>query len=461
MREFELTIDEALRKGLGPERSIPLNSQWLFKALGFRCGREGLEPAISGTNPLPNTVDMYYNWPFPQFVVGERYNFLIIRDSISAEDIVYVISDDMNTVTHVFTVDALTFGTGGLMEVADFGEYAIMMNGVVMIYWNVGGAWNASLATATIPLMNTICNFKGQAVGGGITTVWHDCDETFYCWTKIGELDFTPDIRNTAGYRRCPYGGEVYNVKRLGDSVIGYSSKGITALFPTSSPVATFGFKELVNIGTHNKGAINGSLYRHIFVGEDLVVREVTKEGVKELGYSVWMDELDNEDIIVSYDRSKDDFYIGNSKRTFLLSPYGMTEVLQHPSCVWRIDPDNVYMLPDTEDDDLPLITSEAFNMGYSGQKTTSVIETDALLGTSPQAGVDYMFDMSTWGSTPFVSINNEGAATIRAAGNQLRASVRFASLYAPFRIGYIKVRYKMTDLRSIRGVYAPPPRGQ
>ena len=27
--------------------------------------------------------------------------------------------------------------------------------------------------------------------------------------------------------------------------------------------------------------------------------------------------------------------------------------------------------------------------------------------------------------------------------------------------IDYIKVRYKMTDLRGIRGVYAPPLRGQ
>lgn len=462
MREFELIIDEALKKGLAPEAVVPLNSQWLYECLGFRCGRLGLEAFVEGTNPLPSTVDMYYNWPFPQMIMGDAWNILVIRDSVSDEDIVYLVSADMTTITHIFTIDALTFGNGALMEVADFGEYAFMTNGVIMIYWDTAlASWIPTIATPTIPLMNTICNFKGQGVGGGVRSTWYDCDETFYIWSKIGNMDFTSEQDNEAGYRRCPYGGTVYHTRRLGDGVIGYSSKGITLLFPVESPVTTFGFKMLINVGILNKGAMNGDENRQVYVGTDLVVREVTKEGIKELGFKHLMDNLDNEDIIVSYDKSKRDFYIGNSEKTYLLSEYGMTEIQQHPSTVWRIDPDKVHILPDTVDDFYPLITSEAFDFGYKGQKTIQTIETDAFLMEDPYAAVDYAFDQNVWGSSSFKPINNMGIATVPSAGNLFRFKVRFNTVYDLFRISYIKSRYKMTDLRGIRGVYAPPLRGQ
>lgn len=461
MREFELNIDEALKKGLAPEAVVPLNSQWLYECLGFRCGRLGLEAFVEGSNPLPSSLDMYYNWPFPQMLMGDAWNILVIRDSVSDEDILYSVSNDMSTVTHIFTLDTLTFPKGDLMEVADFGEYVFMTNGAMLLYWNVAGFWNVLTGLSTIPLMNTICNFKGQGVGGGVRSTWYDCDQTFYVWSKIGSMDFTPEQDNEAGYRRCPYGGTVYSTRRLGDGVVGYSSKGVTLLHPVADPSVTFGFKKLVPIGIINKGAMNGDENEQVYVGTDLVVRKITKEGVQELGFKHLMDNLDDEDIIVSFDKSKRDFYIGNSEKTYLLSQYGMTEIQQHPSTVWRIDPDEVHMLPDTVDTFYPLITSEAFDFGYKGQKTIQTIETDAFLMEDPYAAVDYAFDQVVWGSTNFSPINNMGIATIPAAGNLFRAKVRFDSVYNLFRIGYIKARYKMTDLRGIRGVYAPPPRGQ
>ena len=79
---------------------------------------------------------------------------------------------------------------------------------------------------------------------------------------------------------------------------------------------------------------MDGNLNRQIYVGKDLVIREVTEQGVKKLGFKHLMDELDDdgEDIIVRYDKAREDFYIGNSTKTYLLSLYGMSEVLQHPS---------------------------------------------------------------------------------------------------------------------------------
>lgn len=464
MREFELIIDEAFKKGLSPEVGIPSNSQFLRQALGFRCGKLGLEISPEGDNPLPPAANIHYVWPFPQFIVGERYNVLVVRDTIDVSDYIYSVSDDFLTVTLIATIDIATYGTGWLVDIADFGEYAFMTNGVAMVYWNVaGGVWATTLGTAFIPLLGTVCNFKGQMVGGNAQSAWFDCDSTFYLWSRIGSADFRKDISNEAGYRRCPYGGVVYHTRRLGDSVVGYSSKGITLLTPVNDPAPTMGFTELLNVGLCNRGAVNGSLDRHIFVGEDLIVREITKGGIKELGYYTWMEELDDdgEDIIVSYDRTGD-FYIGNSTRTFLLSSYGMTDIPQHPSAVWRNDPGNVYMLPDTVDAGFkPTITSEIFDMGYKGQKTVFEVETDAFLVTNPFASVDWANNLTTWGYGNFVPINDMGIATIIASGNFFLFNLRFDTIADAFRIGYMRIRYKMTDLRGMRGIYAPPPRGQ
>lgn len=463
MREYEWNIDKALTKGLSPE-PVPINAEFLYQCLGFRCGKGRLEPHIPLTNPIPNTVDMFYNWPFPQMITGEKYNILVVRDSVINQwDTVYLVSADHNTITHIFDIDRLTFGTGTLMEVADFGEYIFMTNGVVMIIWDVAlNAWSAVPVSAIIPMMRTVCNFKGQAVGGNIVSAWYDCDETFYVWSNIGYMNFTPADDNEAGYRRCPYGGIVRHTKRLGDYVVGYSSKGITMLHPEGEPATTFGFKEVCDIGIINQGAMNGYLARHIYVGEDYIVREVTKEGVKELGYQFYMKQLAGEDIIVSYDPSKSDFYIGNSTKTFLLSIAGMTEVLQHPSAVWRSN-NQSYMLPDTVDDILPVITSEPIDMGYAGQKTLATIESDAAVVDNAEAGADSTYNNNVWVLASYKPMNNQGIAAVAISGNAFRISMRFAEIYETTRISYIKTRFKMTDLRGMRGVYAPPTnfRGQ
>jgi len=467
MREYELVIDEALKKGLTPEVSIPKNENWLMECLGFRIGKNHLEGyQTCDDDPLSGIVDIDYSWPFPQFIQGEKYNFLISRESVvNHVDSVYLISDDY-IATHIFDIDELTFGVGTLMEVADFGLYAFMTNGVIMIYWDVGLAdWHEIVASATIPMMRTICNFKGQAVGGGVVSDWHDCDETYYCWSKIGEMDFTPDIQNEAGYRRCPFGGEVYHVRRLGDSVIGYSSKGITLMSPVAAPVATFGFTELDDIGLVNRGAIDGNLQRQVYVNSDYRLMEVTKDGVKELGYYSYIEQLKDDTIIVKYDKRMRDFYIGNSTKTYLLSPYGLTEVPQHPSAIWSIPSyDNeTVMLPNTVDTYSPSITTPIIDFGYRGQKTISSVESDALLTFEPKAIVGWANTLHEWGYSNEVPLNNEGIAAITISGNEFIIKLNFDYVAVISFITYIKVRFKMTDLRGIRGVYAPPTslRGQ
>lgn len=459
MREFELEIIEQLQNGLSPFRRTPMNAPYLYSALGFRCGKAELESYKVETNPL--TTDILYSWPFPQVITGERYNFLIIRDDVvNHEDKIYHFSNDHATETFVFAVDKLTFGQGTLMEVADFGEYAIMMNGKVAVFWNVGGAWNATLQTATMPLLTTICNFKGQLVGGGVQTTWHDCDEKFYCWSRIGDIVFTPDNYNTAGYRRDPYGGEVLHCRRLGDRVIGYSTEGITGLIPVQDPHPTFGFIEMENVGILNQGAMHAELDMHLYLGEDYQLRRVTSQGIENLGYEFYMKQLAGKDVIITYDKKFKDFYIGNSSKTFLLSDKGLTEIPQHPSAMWRKD-GSTYCLPASVDSFEPLIVTQPVDFQYAGQKTVFEMESDIQGSEGVTVGVDYTFDNDSYNNSEFKPLNNQGAGSIIVGGNSFRFKLKADSIDEDMSISYIKARYKMTDLRSIRGIYAPPPRGQ
>lgn len=461
MREFEYSIEESLKRGLNPTERLPLNIPYLSACNGFKCGKDGIEKYEELDEPLPPTVDLYYNWPFPQFIVGDSKNILIVREStIAHTDYIYEVSDNHQTVTLIMGVDELTFGTGSRMDLADFGEYAIMVNGVIMIYYDPTlAAWIPTLATATLPLIGTICNFKGQAVGGRVLSVWHDCDETFYVWSRIGSIDFTPDQENEAGYRRCPYGGIVRNVKKMGNAVVGYSSKGVTLLQPSLDP-PTFGFKEICDIGIINKDAIAGNDKLHVFLGEDYILRTVVGEEIKELGYKTYMKDLEGEDVIISYDPSLKEFYIGNSTKTFLLTQYGLTEIKYHPSTVWRNDGES-YMLPIDEDEEDIVIASEIFDLGYKGQKTIFTIESNAFPVMSPEAGINWAHDLSAFGESSYVPVNDMGIASLIVSGNYFQVKLRFGRVLDNFAMDFIKVRFKMTDLRGIRGVYAPPPRGQ
>jgi hypothetical protein len=462
MREFEFVIDNALKNGLSPDDTLPPNSEYLSECLGFRCGRSGLEPHIMMENPLPSAFDMIYSWPYPQVMIGEKNKFLIVRDLVTdLGDNVYLISDDDQTLTWLFLVDQLTFGTGTLMEVADFAKYAVMMNGVAIVHYDyTSDTWIQVDPSAAVPLLRTICNFKGQAIGGAVTNGWNSLNEKHYVWSKIASFDFTVDESNEAGYRVCPYGGDVYHVKKLTKYPIGYSSNGVVGLIPMVDPIATYGFKEMCEVGLVNRGAVSGNNSRHIYVGNDYILREVTTEGVKELGYQHLLEQLEGQDVIVNYDVVKGDFYIGNATKTFLYSSYGMTEVRQHPSALWRTGKVR-NSIPDTVDSSDPSLTTEIFDMGYKGQKTSFVVESNVTENEDIDVEVSVTNNSKIWETIGPKPMNDKMISSIIATGDAFKVKLIFNDeLSLNTKIGFIKMRYKMTDLRGIRGIYAPGLRG-
>jgi len=467
VREFYTIIDEALLKGLKPEARIPRNSSYLQECSGFRIGKKAIEGIETLRNPLPSALDVYYDWPFPQFLKQERYKILIVRDSVTnMEDVVYSL-DASYTATQIFVIDELTYGKGTLMELADFGSYAFMTNGAIMIYWDVGiNDWQEVTVHANIPMMRTVCNFKGQMIGGCVLSDWHSCDEKFIVWSKIGEADFTPYRKNEAGFRRDPFGGEVYHVRRLGNNVVVYSSGGITLMNPVTSPAATFGFKEIHKVGLKNRGAMNGDYRQHVFVDLENTAWHLSEEGLKELGYIEYLEELNSGDNIVNFNSYKGDFYISDGVRSLLLSPNGMTNYPNSVNAIWYDDEGSYGLcgLPETPSGSIEtLLVSHVIDMGYRGQKTIFSVELGASSMTDAEVAIDWRMNSSVgFQRTNFVPVNLEGIASIIAAGTEFRICVKSSDFArGTADLDYITARWKMTDLRGLRGIYAAPPRGQ
>ena len=472
MREFYTTIDEALLKGLKPEVRIPRSSPYLQECTGFRIGKRAIEGVEFLYNPFPPGLDMHYNWPFPQFLKQESYKILVIRDSVAMGDVVYSFDSAYNA-TQIFAIDELTYGKGTLMELADFGEYAFLTNGVIMLYWDPAlNAWINKTVIPTIPMMRTVCNFKGRMIGGCVLSDWYDCDEKSILWSKVGDVNFTPDRMNESGYRRDPFGGEVYHVRRLGDNVVVYSSGGVTLMNPVSSPAATFGFKEIHKVGLKNRGAMNGDYRQHMFIDLENNAWRLSEEGLKEIGYIEYIEALEAthgpgipNDVIVSFNPYKGDFYISDGMKSLLLSPYGMTNYPEQVSAVWYDDENGHGLcgLPETPDEPFQhMIVSHIIDMGYRGQKTIFSIELGSA-AMDAEVAIDWrMHHTVDFQRTAFVPINAEGIASLIVAGIEFRVCVKsnyFATEFSS--LDYITLRWKMTDLRGLRGVYASPPRGQ
>ena len=117
MREFELTFDR-LGKGLRPRSKQVRNSDYLTECFNLRVSGTGLEP-YSRITQLFSGIDLMASWPFPQFIQTARYRFLIIRDIVAGEDLVYEVADDWS-LTLIVAADYFTFGVGDRWNVADF-----------------------------------------------------------------------------------------------------------------------------------------------------------------------------------------------------------------------------------------------------------------------------------------------------------------------------------------------------
>ncbi len=350
--------------------------------------------------------------------------------------------------------------TGDVWDIADFGGYLLAANGNVMVKRDPAtGTWSSFASATDIPRVLTICNFKGQAIGGNVKTDWYDCDTGSVVWSEIGSAKFTPTKLNTAGYRPIlPFGGTILRVKRLGDLIMVYGSDGVAAMVPVGDPAPTFGFKEILNIGIPCKGAIGGDEHVHAFVDTDGWLWKVKEGSMPERsGYQEFFSPMLDNDIMVSLDPSEQEFYISDGTANYLLTPYGLCKTYQYVTSVFLDGDDTIGPFTSSGVTSFRVVT-DTLDFGLRGFKSLGVVELGVDTGEVDQDVDVALYHRSNkknaFSQTSYIHTNPEGWTYPNITAHEFRLCVQ-ADDYAGIKLDYINARVKVVDRRGIRGIYA------
>lgn len=435
MKEFELPINE-LNKGLRPYQGSKRNTGFMDTLINAKCAQADLIPFEPITD---RSIDVTVSHPFPQIFIGSVFRIL------ATSTIIY----DVNT-SWAKTSKLTSLSTDDIWDFMDFGDYLVLLNGAVIVYYDVSGtAYTSMASSSTFPRFLTGTNFKGQLVGGNVKTSWHDCGTKSLVWSKIGDVDFTPDKQNTAGYWQNVWDGDIKRVMRLNDVVMVYCENGVVAAIP-SGP--TFGFKELSGVGIPVKGAAGGNELEQVFVDQKNFLWRVKGNGeVIKLGYQDYMANLTAANIVISYDPSEKEFYITDGVTSYLLTEWGLSEVWQAPTSVASIDGDSLGVYTDLSNVTFELIT-DILDFGVRGLKTVEFMELGIDDANTVQTAVAYRYAKGgSFADLAYQVNNNEGVSHIGASAEEFKLKVK-SSNYTGINLDWIKVHYKFTDKRYTRG---------
>lgn len=441
MREFELEY-----KGLGAglrRRSRTVRSEYgLTECYNLVPQELGLEPYDPISMPFTSKA---VNWPFPQVLTLSKYHLLLEPSGA------YTIDDDFN-LTAVLNGSE---NSKGLWHVADFGTYVLLTDGATFIYFDTTyELWKRQVnPSSTLPLVNTVCAFNGQCVAGGINSDWYDCDGNSVIWSKIGSLDFLLDQMNLSGYHHMPIKGEVLCVKPLGKGVVVYGSTYIMLMFPAEQ---SFGFHKLGSYGLCGRDAVAGDLRHHVFVDLSGRLRMIDSEfNVKDLGYQEFFYPLLGEDIIASFNPVTGEFNFCTEDMNYILTDKGA--LASHLQCITSIGitDQGVICMAENLSDTSGYFTTDSIDFHQRGQKTiqaaTFALESDQ----SCQAAIDWRNNhKNSYQRSPLKPVNQEGVAHLPVAGSDLRVHF-YTPDYTNTFVDTMTVKYKVTDKRYLRGIYA------
>jgi hypothetical protein len=440
MREFELIFSEGLKRGLRQEEFSPAVEQRLVECRNLRPRANGLLPLVTITNPFAAVVA----WPFPQVLVGRNYKLLATSTQIYTCSALWAVT---------LVLDSITAGAC-CWDWADFGDYLLMTNGSKMVKrTGDGGVWSSFTSSGAVPGMKTVCNFRGQAVGGNITTTWHDCGPNYIVWSDIGSTSFDPGLKNEAGYTMMPFSGAVLRVLPLGDAVIVYGENGIVVLKPAQQ---YFAMAELLPVGIPSKGAVGGGDRGHVFIDYN---GELWKLGPdlkpQKLGYQEYMTLMDASKIMVSYNGGEDEYYVSDGVYGYLLTPWGLCQTYQLVTSIAFVDGQLVGVTGSDGVTTRQLVT-DVVDFGIRSFKTVTALEFGVYGASAVYGAVDWRSNIAgTFTRSTWLTTNPTGFITPIVTANDFRLCIKSAG---DIELRYIIARVKNVDRRAMRGVLVTGP---
>ena len=436
MREFESVFDKGLLQGLRSEAIEPVKDQRLVELKNLRPHEFGLRPVEYMINPF----DAVFAWPFPQMFLLRELRLMALETAIYECD---------NLWNPTLVISGLL--TGGVWQVADFGDYLLMTNGSQVVSRSATGVWDSDATSTSVPDMATVCNFRGQIIGGNISG-WEDCDQNYVAWSDIGSAEFYPGLKNEAGYAPMSWNGAVLRVMELGDLVVVYGENGISLLKPAKQYMA---IKELDLPGIPVGSAVGGSNRGHVFVdyGGDLWM--LGPDGKpKNLGYGEFIQEMDAGELVISYNSQQNEYYISDGMTSYVLGKNGLCQTHQLVSST-VFDNGVLYGTYESDGDLSGLVVTDVLDFGQRAYKTLATLSCNCSSASDMWTSLYWRSDvMGSFQQANWQWINPTGFTTPMITAIDFKLAFK-ADSYEDVKLASLKSRLKLSDKRIIRGIHS------
>lgn len=261
--------------------------------------------------------------------------------------------------------------------------------------------------------------------------------ENWVAWSKIGVLDFTIDKTNVAGRMPVGWRGGIYDILKLGSSVVVYGENGVSIMTPSGT---NWGMKTIHPFGIPDKSAVDGTETDHYFVDNTSRLYHLSNEGLKELNYSEYLKglycpvvRLDIDTGIVYICDNVLGFVYSTDSNSFGVGPVNVTGVKSQDS--------TKYVVGDGEIEIPPLyICTDIYDLGNRKPKTINTVE----IGTNLATALQVMVESRAHNNREFIKskwalVNPSGIAYIPCYGIEFRFHLR-SYTYEYMEIDYLKV---------------------
>jgi hypothetical protein len=366
--------------------------------------------------------------------------------------------------------------------------FAYTINGVVATkcYQRSPGVASGVAALTTLPsdacpTFITCCNFRGQPILGGIISsnaTWTQLGLASVCWGAIGQWEFRPQNNRTAGFIRMPWSdwdqGMVLKVAELGGRVVVYGNGGSCSLVPYAKEHAVgFGLDDKVmGPGIQSGFHFAGDKDKHLIVGNDnnLYITNETGDfgkalGFKKVGYKEYITEMleENNDyaegtpLCLSYDPLRRRFYISGIHSSYCLTELGLYKCHQSTTGIGRYRGVKLAgFVVDNQDYEARLM-SDCLDMRLRGKKTIETIEFGLDSGSNAYGGIDSKdsYDYNKmFRSGTFKPIGPNGVVYPGVTTSDFKIKFKALDYRDGIKLDYINCKWKLSDKRSVRGLY-------
>ena len=479
----EVDFKDALKNGLRNDEYQDRNISFLTDAYNARPTRNGASPFIGLTQPFTYSTAH----PFPQLFVGKRQNLVCYESgSGGIEDLSYNYSQTDLVLQplgayaseRAFTAEpagplgpvTLSAG-GGPWHFADHGESWMLTNGqaVVMRVPAITSAVTYFADETKFPL--TCCSLNGRMILGGLaglvsgntafknaygnlvtttgsiaSTDLADIDDSYVYWSSPGSDDFLwfffewmmTDIRtggrkqdllqealskNLFGFQQVPWQDAVWVTKPLGNGFVAYGEHGIAYFRQVGK---TFEMREIATFGIADRGCVGGNDREHVFVTpKGQLYRLKADLSLEFLDYEEILDDMLSQQITISYNEQRREYYIANASVCYILTETGLGQSSHLVTSCQSHRGVEMGFFETATDTEMRLL-SDTFDLGTRKVKTIRHFHITTDNPTDFSGIIHYRTDSGgAFSNTGYVQAFADGRIPLRASGTEFQVGVK------------------------------------